>query len=159
MSEALAKPDAAVSVEPEETPAERELREATVKMRAQREARDVATREARAKAELAAVLVRTESEETVARFEDELGAAEIKHVFFEKGVAIVKRPTHAHFVKHQNAGKDDYQAHMAYVQPCLVHPKIDVFEAWLKREPFKLTSVAGCVSILAGVVVQDTLAK
>ncbi len=145
--------------EPVETDAERKLREAHEKLRLFREQRDAAKKAERDERDAAAALQRLDDEQKVAEWQDKLGETEVKWVHFEKGVAIVKRPTQAHYVTYANKGKDDFQAQMAYVVPTLVHPPVGELEAWLKREPFKITSLAGCVSILAGVVVQDNLAK
>lgn len=143
----------------DETPEERELREAKAKLTAFREKRDADTLAKRLKAEAALTLQRAQDEEVVAKFEDELGAENLKHVFFAKGVAIVQRPKQGVWIAYMNKGKEDYHAHVALVSTCLVHPKMDVLEEWLKTEPFKINSLAGCVGILAGIVVEDSLAK
>lgn len=144
---------------PEVSAEESELRAAQAKLRAFRAKRDADTLATRQKAEAAQTLLRLENEETIAKFEDELGAENLKSVFFAKGVAIVKRPKHGVWVAYRNKGKDDYHSHVALVSECLVHPKMDTLEEWLKTEPFKVESLAGCIGILAGIVVDDSLAK
>lgn len=147
------------------TPEEQELRAAQEALRLQREARDEAKRAERAKRDAARVTQRAKDEAKLAEIEDELGEDNVKAVFFEQandgrgGMAVVKRPKHAQYVNFTNKGKDDYHSLVSYVTPNLVVPPIAELEAWLVKEPFKITSLSGCCHILAGVTVSDSLAK
>jgi hypothetical protein len=144
---------------PTEAPAELALREAQEKLRTFREKRDAATLPARVARETALTLQRLQDEQKLAELEDEHGAENLKHVFFDAGIAVVKRPKQGHYIQYANKGKEDYHSQVAFVAPCLVWPALLTLEDWLKKEPFKITNLAGCCCVLAGVAIEDSLAK
>lgn len=142
---------------PAEDAAVKAAREALEAFRAKRDADTKQTRDAKRAAEFQ---LRLECEQVIAKWEDELGAENVRWVLFEGlGVVIMKRPLQVAYIKYRDKQKTDYMANWAYAVPHIVYPDKIKAEEWLVSQPFKLDEMVGALAVLAGVSIEDNLAK
>lgn len=115
-----------------------------------REARTKALEPARKASEVERLKRELANAKAIAAAEDEHGPENIRPVHTESGVVIVKRDDHLQFKRFMDRADFSAKRLEEQIARCLVYPDGDTLDRWLAREPARLQTIAGAISVLAG---------
>lgn len=82
--------------------------------------------------------------------QDEHGEDNVRRVLTASGLVIVKRDDHLQYKRFMDRADFSTKRLEEQVGRCLVYPDADTLDKYLELEPFKLQTIAGAVSLLAG---------
>lgn len=88
--------------------------------------------------------------QAMAAAEDEHGKDNVRGVQTASGLVIVKRDDHLQYKRFMDRADFSTKRLEEQVARCLVYPDVDTLDKYLELEPFKLQTIAGAVSLLAG---------